>query len=79
MGLADDIPSTCGGVHSLNELEPLLQRFSAKRHANFLDALFSKAYNFSHSGVVRVSEPDREGCDRWKHPQGNSAEVAWSE
>jgi hypothetical protein len=30
--------------------------------ADFLDAPFLKAYNPSHAGVVRVRNPDREGC-----------------
>jgi len=40
-----------------------------------LDSLFPSAYNLSHSEVVSVASPDREGCVRWKHPQENNAEV----
>jgi len=35
----------------------------------------SKMYNPSHSEVVSVTNPDREGCARWKHPRENNAEV----
>ncbi len=44
---------------------------------HLLDAPRPSAYNPHHSEVVRASFPDREGCERWKHPQENGAEVVW--
>jgi len=40
-----------------------------------LDSHHFHAYNLSHSEVVSVKRPDREGDARWKSPQGNNAEV----
>ncbi len=46
------------------------------RQVNFkLDLPHLTLYNPSHSEVVRVPRPDREGDERWKSPQGNNAEV----
>jgi len=41
----------------------------------FLDLFCTNLYNSSHSEVVYVPRPDREGDDWWKSPQGNNVEV----